>query len=115
MVSNNISKQQRLDQIRSHLSGKFQLPTEQIDQMLPEFIKVLASHMDNLQEAEATDDLVLLGRSAHTMKGALLNLGLEDCVELAKEIEVQGKALNSDMDYTQMVARLRAQLGELIT
>lgn len=108
------TKQQRLDQIRSHLSGKFHLPMEQIDQMLPEFVKTLASHMDTMQKALGAADLAQLGRSAHTMKGALLNLGLEDCVELAREIETQGKALNSSVNYEKLVGELRERLGELI-
>ncbi|WP_136798264.1 MULTISPECIES: Hpt domain-containing protein [Desulfosediminicola] len=110
----SISRQQRLDQIRNHLSGKFQLPREQIDQMLPEFVKTLGSHMEKLQQALAAGDLALLGSSAHTIKGAFLNLGLDDCVELAKEVEVQGKALNEDTDYAQLVEELRDRLGELI-
>lgn len=114
MVCNKMTKQQRLNQIRSHLSDKFQLPMEQIEEMLPEFVKTLASHMDNLEQALSANDPAQLGRSAHTMKGALLNLGLEDCVMLAKEIEVQGKASNNDFDYIRLVEMIRDRLRELI-
>lgn len=114
MVSNTLTKQQRLDQIRGHLLHKFQLPSEQIEQMLPEFVNALISHVANLERALIAGDLMALGRAAHTIKGALLNLGLDDCVELAREIEVEGKALNSETDFTQLVGQLRQQLGELI-
>lgn len=109
-----MSKQERIDQMRIYLREKFQLPSEQIDEMLPKFVATLVSHMKNIENALSEGDLVLIGKASHTMKGALLNLGLHDCAELAKDLEEKGKAQDASIDYPALVADLRANLGELI-
>lgn len=109
-----MSKQERLEQIEGYLCEKFHLPQEQVGEMLPNFIVALASHLDNLDGALESGDLVMLGRAGHTMKGALLNLGLLDCVDIALEIEQKGKARDTSVDYRAMVGDLRKNLEVLI-
>lgn len=108
------SRQARIEQIEVHLMDKFHLPREQIGEMIPNFIVALATHLTTIEDAVAQGDLTEIGRAGHTMKGALLNLGLNDCVEIALEIEQCGKGNDSSANYRQMSEELRKQLEVLI-
>lgn len=109
-----MSKQERLEQIQGYLCERFHLPHEQVGEMLPNFIEALSSHMNKLDGALQSGDLVMLGRAGHTMKGALLNLGLHDCVDIALEIEQKGKAQDSSVNFQAMLDNLRQNLHVLI-
>ncbi len=56
---------------------------EQIETLLPGLIATLSEHIDNLEAALRSKDPVLLGKAGHTIKGALFNLGLEECADIA--------------------------------
>ncbi|WP_073612979.1 Hpt domain-containing protein [Desulfopila aestuarii] len=109
-----IPKEERIEQIQEYLVEKFHLPREQISEMLPNFIGALVSHMDKLDVAFRSGDLIALGRAGHTMKGALLNLGINDCVDIAFELEQKGKAMDTTTDYSALLGELRERLGGLI-
>ena len=110
-----MSKQAQLDIIRKYLCSRFNFPDEQIDQMLPSFITTLGEHMEGLESALLAGDLVELGKKGHTMKGALLNLGLHDCADIAHEIEVKGRGQEKSADYAFLVKRLRDCLKSLLS
>jgi histidine phosphotransfer protein HptB len=106
-----ITKAEQLLYIRNYLCTQFNLPVEQVETMLPGFMTTLAAHMANIDKALAKNDLTALGRAAHTMKGALLNLGMSAGAEIAQQIEVKGKAGDSGTDYVLLVAGLRESLA----
>ncbi|WP_136808458.1 Hpt domain-containing protein [Desulfosediminicola flagellatus] len=110
-----MSKEERIDQMRRYLLEKFQLPRDQVDVMLPKFISTLVSHMENIEDALSEGDTMVIGKNAHTMKGALLNLGLHDCAEIARDLEEKGKAGDASVDYSALVGHLRTTLGELVS
>ena len=101
---------QNRKQITDYLAQQFSLSEEQIESMIPALITTLAGHMDNLEAVLATGDLRQLGKAGHTMKGALLNLGLMDCAEIAYSIEKKGKAADPGTDYSQLVGQLRSMI-----
>ncbi|MFV0438940.1 MAG: Hpt domain-containing protein [Desulfopila sp.] len=103
-----------MDQVQNHLCDKFHLAREQVAGMLPQFLEALVGHMTELQRRADAGDLERLGRAGHTMKGALLNLGLDDCVDIAFEIERAGKAHDRSVDYPALLQKLRMGLGELL-
>ena len=109
-----ISKEERIAGIQEYLMEKFHLPEEQVLEMLPNFVGALVSHMDKLDVALQSGDLVALGRAGHTMKGALLNLGINDCVDIALEVELRGKSMDSATDFAALLGELRERLGGLI-
>lgn len=109
-----MSKEQRIKQIQGFLSEKFHLPPEQVEELLPDFISALSSHIQNLELALESGDLIQLGRAGHTLKGALLNLGLHDCVDIALDIEQKGKAQDSSVDYQSMLNELKQNLQVLL-
>lgn len=82
--------------------------------MLPSFLETLATHMSNIESALKTSDLLLLGKAGHTMKGALLNLGLVDCAQIAMEIEEKGKSGDTSVDFVALVTDLKQNLAVLV-
>lgn len=110
-----MSAQQRIEQMKLYLCNQFQLSPEQVGDMLPNFIVTLSSHMEHMERTLTENDLMALGKAGHTMKGALLNLGLADCAELALYIEERGKAGDRYIDYASLVADLRKQIGPLFS
>lgn len=108
-----MSAQQLVAQIRRHLGEQFGLTADQVQEMLPSFITTLATHMDNLERSLGAGDPVVIGKAGHTIKGALLNLGLAEYAELAFRIEEKGKAGDAAADYPGLVARLRRLIEPL--
>lgn len=102
------------DQIKWYLKDQFNLPEDQIDSMIPGFLNTLNSHLTKLEEALRQQDPYLLGRAGHTMKGALLNLGLHDTATIAFTIEQKGKAGEAGTDFEGLVTSLRARLDSLL-
>lgn len=98
------------DRIKTYLLNQFNLPAEQIDGMIPGFISSLADHLAKLEEAFHSGDLERLGKVGHTIKGALLNLGLHDCADLAYEIEKKGKKRQGDNELKRLFMTLRDTL-----
>jgi histidine phosphotransfer protein HptB len=105
---------QYINQIKKYLSDQFNLEDEQVSEMLPSFMATLAGHMANLEKAFDSGDLMVIGKSGHTIKGAFLNLGLTDCAEIALQIERHGKDGDRSADYAQLVSNLRKKV-DLIT
>lgn len=100
--------------IKEYLGKQFHLPEEQIEQMLPTLLATLRSHMANLQEALQDGNLLQIGKMGHTIKGAFLNLGLEECAKVAYEIEMKGKRGDDQTDYQQLYDQLKVQLDPLL-
>lgn len=109
-----MSVQQNTEQIRDYLKVQFNLPGDQIDTMIPGFIKTLSGHMEHLESVLELGDLQVLGKTAHMIKGALLNLGLHDCAETAFAIEKNARTGNQDADYQRLVASLREKLNSYL-
>jgi len=102
------------EQIKLHLARQFHLPEEQIELMLPNFITALVSHLHNLQKALESKDPVAIGKAGHTIKGAFLNLGLEDCAAIAKDIEQEGKAGNKAANFRELVQELAVKMQPVL-
>jgi len=104
----------RTQDIKLHLTKQFSFTAEQVEMMLPSFISTLASHLNNLESAVDGKDPELVGKAGHTLKGALLNLGLADCAVIALEMEQNGKRGNTEFDYETHLHNLRNKIGDLL-
>ncbi len=107
-------QQQKIDSIKAHLAEQFALPAEQIEMLMPSFIATLQSHMQNLQKALEADNPLAIGEIGHTIKGAFLNLGLDDCAAIALHLEQRGKAGDRLANYQQSFEKLRDALHPII-
>ena len=101
--------------IKRYLQNKFNLPEAQVDLMLPDFIVTLSDHMHNIQSAYGSGDLVWLGRAAHAMKGALLNLGLSQAAAVALIIEENGRDQNQNADFQSHISQLQDRIANLFS
>lgn len=101
--------------IKDYLAKQFHLPEEQIDQMLPSLLQTLKTHMEHLYDALQECDPLQIGKMGHTIKGAFLNLGLEECAKIAYDMEVRGKQGDSHADYMKMYAELRLRVDPIVT
>ncbi len=100
--------------IKAYLTQHFNLPEEQIELMLPEFKKTLSSHMENLEQVYRQDHLNDLQKVAHTIKGAFLNLGLNECADLAKKIETGAADNDTTVDYGALIDRMRNIVDDIV-
>ncbi len=96
-----------LQKIKSYLMNQFSLEEPQVTGMLPAFVATLESHMNMLETDFKKGDLVALGKAGHTMKGALVNLGLHEYAELACDIEEGAKKDDGTIKYEKLLSQLR--------
>ena len=104
-----------INKIKIHLAEQFNLTDEQIESMLPGFVVTLITHMQNLEDALFVNNPETIGRAAHTLKGALLNLGMEECAKIALLIEEKGKGEGESTDCKKLVDDLRLGLAPIIS
>jgi HPt (histidine-containing phosphotransfer) domain-containing protein len=102
------------ERIKDYLMLQFKLSGDQVDTMIPDFIDSLTDHLAHLESVLAHGDLSQLGKAAHTIKGALLNLGLHECAEIAYSIEQGAKDGDLRADYTDLVRVLHEKLANYL-
>lgn len=114
MIGNIVNRKQSVENIKQHLTEQFNLPMEQVDMLLPSFLSTLGVHMCNLENALAENNPVQIGKVGHTIKGAFLNLGLQECAKIALRIEEKGREGGSSADFKRLVEDLRALISPVI-
>jgi len=107
-------QQHKIQHIRTYLTEQFNLPVDQIESLLPSFIATLGMHMQSLEKALEENNPRTIGEVGHTIKGAFLNLGLEDCASIALRIEESGKAGDTTADYRKLFEELRFMLNPVL-
>lgn len=103
-----------LDQISKYLCDHYKLSAEEVESMLPTFLTTLQSHILDLENSLDAFETLSLAKAGHKLKGALLNLGLDDSAAIAKRIELEGAADNQAVDYAELVGQLKEQLKEIL-
>ena len=102
--------------IKQHLQTAYLLSEDKAATMIPVFVNTLRIHVNQLAELADLGDITQLGRASHTVKGALLNMGLADLAEAAHALETWAKSGGcGDLDYRAMITELQntvSQLGE---
>ncbi len=102
-----------LPQVAAYLQRTTNLKAEQIERVL---VATRMSIADNLAKAAAAlgdRDYSGLGRAAHTLKGTLLQCGLDHLAVKAEEIH-HGTRSNSDLPYEQILEQLHSSLAALL-
>ena len=97
-----------LQAVRQHLQTAYLLNEEKTEGMIPVFVATLREHVERLAALADTGDLDELGRAGHAVKGALLNMGLPDLAELARQLEQQGRERSGPVDRTLISELQRA-------
>ncbi|GBE12213.1 Hpt domain protein [bacterium BMS3Bbin14] len=101
--------------IRDHLKSAYLLSDEKIDALLPGFLETLRSHLEDLEHVLNGGDVKAMNRRAgHTIKGALLNLGLKDLAAIALAIEKSCLDRKGRVEHAILVGKLKAEIEKII-
>ena len=104
-----------LQVIKEHMKNSYLLSDDKITAILPGFLATLKGHLANLEKKLAQGEPAELGIAGHTIKGALLNLGLFELADTAHIIEQRGKLQDTDTDYVTLVDYLKQQITIITT
>jgi signal transduction histidine kinase/DNA-binding response OmpR family regulator len=98
--------------IKMHLRNKYSFEEQQIDQLLVVSIKSLKENINKAGDAAMQKDYASVAAFCHTIKGNLLNLGLEEHAATAGKIEINAST-EKKFDYGQSITELQKTLSEL--
>jgi len=103
------------DSVKSHLATAHRLTPAQIDHLLTACRDSLATSLQAAEAALTREDIESLTTIAHTLKGVLANLGLNDLAELARRIETGQRRQDEAMPpYAAQLKGLRQGLAPLL-
>nr|MBF0223681.1 response regulator [Desulfobulbaceae bacterium] len=102
-----------LSSIRNHLTSKYKFPQSKIDFLVQGIQKPMIKNFADAENALQQKNYPELMRAAHTIKGALLGLGIDDWAELALSIEKAAKD-EKNIDFRLYLDELRNGLAPLI-
>lgn len=97
--------------VHAHLKKAYLLSDEKITQVLPGFFATLRNYLNELKKELDRGDYGSLQRAGHSLKGALLSLGLLD---LAATFEQRSKEKDNNADYDSLFERLKEAIAEMV-
>ncbi len=101
-----------LPKVIAYIETTTNLKTEQVDLLLAAVRKSIAKNLEKALTALNEENYAALGMAVHTLKGTLLQCGLNDLAGEAEEI-YQGIRNNTDLPYDTLVNSLKNRLGRL--
>ncbi len=107
-----LDKQASLPVIYQYLKEMYSFKPSQIDTLIATSAKSLFEALDTLDQSYTAKDKKALAECAHSIKGSLLNLGLNQLSDIAKSIEISAKN-NEEQPYDQWISELRQKLDPL--
>ena len=102
-----------LPRVAAHLQAVTGLTAEQIDRVLVGARTSITTNLHTAAMALQGEDYPTLGRAAHTLKGTLLQCGLDDLANTAEEVH-RGAQNKSDLPYAALLATLRHELSGMM-
>jgi PAS domain S-box-containing protein len=99
-------------QVLHYLKKEYELDLESANEILDMYRDSLKSGLDGLRGTLDVEDTQEMERQAHSVKGALLNIGLEEQAEIAKKIEFAARKSES-CDYKQRISNLSDGISAL--
>lgn len=99
-------------QAHDYLKAQLGMEDEQVAQILVTLTQPLKSTFEATESAYLSNDNSTLSEAAHSLKGALLNLGLDELALFAKNIEYSAKN-NEQKSHDARLSFIRDNLVEL--
>ena len=99
--------------IRSHLQVTTMLQPEQIDRILAAALRSIGQGLTQIAQAHQAGKMEELGRAAHTLKGTLLQCGLETWAEKAQAIHTAARDQQA-ISYLDLIDELKRGLEPLL-
>ncbi len=100
-------------QVVDHLLDQYGLNGQSAHLLLETSVTTINQELSRMEQCQAAVDLQGVAKAAHSIKGVLLNLGLEDLAAQARRVEQGGRDGSGDA-VDQDVGRLRSELCRLI-
>ncbi len=97
----------------NHLRQKYPLNDEQLQQLLSESVLSIRQSIQEIEETLVQGDFPTLAGKAHKIKGVVMGLGAENCVELCRELEKSAKKSDHERSTT-IVGKLKQLLRSLL-
>ena len=97
----------------AYLAKVYPLTEEQLELLLDESVLSLRQSLEIAEQALQDDDFLQLASAAHKMKGTLLGLGADSCVEACKVLEHLAKTFNA-FQSKQELNQLKSSLQSLL-
>jgi HPt (histidine-containing phosphotransfer) domain-containing protein len=96
------------------LANHLEMEKEEFLELIELFLDTSFSDLNHLQSAVEKGEGLNAVEAAHSIKGAAVNLGMEEIYELAKKIETEarGNHLNRTLEWIQTLRRLLEQVAE---
>lgn len=85
------------------------LETEEFIELVELFLETSISDLESLEQALTAEDAQGIFRAAHSIKGAAVNLGIDEIFELAQGIEVKARR-NCFKESEEAVGVLKGKL-----
>jgi two-component system, sensor histidine kinase len=101
-----------LAKVSAYLQATTRLTPEQTQRVVAAVQKSISENLAKAVHALDHEDYGQLGHAAHTLKGSLLQCGLNDLAEKAEEIH-HGVRNNEKLPFTSLVAALQERLAGL--
>jgi PAS domain S-box-containing protein len=101
----------------AYLAQVYPLTAEQLGLLLDESVVSLRQSIEIAEQALSKNDFVQLASVAHKMKGTLLGLGADSCVESCKVLEHLAKTFNvsqSKQELNQLTSSLQSLLDKKV-
>lgn len=102
-----------MENIIGFLHKTTSLTTEQIQQVFAAVRTSITENINKAEDALTQENYTTLGRTAHTLKGTLLQCGLKELAGKAEEIH-KGVRNNETLPYAHLLERLKNELAELL-
>ena len=101
-----------LARVSAHLQATARLTAEQSERVLAAVRKSVTDNLAKATDALGREDYSTLSRAAHTLKGTLLQCGLNQLAAKAEEIH-QGSKSREKLSYTSILEHLSNDLAAL--
>jgi CheY-like chemotaxis protein len=99
--------------VMAHLQSTTRFTAEQSERILSAVRKSITENLAKATDALGRQDYAALGRAAHTLKGTLLQCGLNELAAKAEEMH-QGSKNNGALPYASLLEQLKDRLAELV-
>jgi HPt (histidine-containing phosphotransfer) domain-containing protein len=103
-----------IERAKKTLFEQLGLEGEELNEFIQMAKSSLTENFTELDKAFTEGDIETLARRAHTIKGVLLNLGLEEEAAFAKEIELEAKGGADKEKLGKMIEKLKETIGEFL-
>ena len=78
------------------LAQQLGLESDEFYMLVELFVEVSNADLDNLESGIKKEDTKQIVEAAHSIKGAAINLGIEEITDIAKDVEEKAREKNLD-------------------